>query len=140
MVFSNKVIVASLNDSSESIAGFTVSGLTFFVFTLAHFLLFLPFYFLTYTKYREHKRSLNLDVQIPVGIAVLRFMEPEEEDFKNCPFIYVCCCCRCVHPRHQGLLVKANGPISLNFYNIYILEIHEKMFGTIYKMLLPPFQ
>lgn len=46
---------------------------------------------------------------------MLRFMEPEEEDLKNCPFIYVCGCCRCVRPRHQRLLVKATGPISVNF-------------------------
>lgn len=115
MVFLSKVIVASLNDSFESVIGFTVSELKCFVFTLSHFLLFLPFYFLSNTKYREIKRSLNLDVQNPAGISVLRFMEPEEENFKNCPFIYVCCCSHCVHPRRQGLLVKATGLISLNF-------------------------
>lgn len=111
----NNFIVASLNDSFESVTEFTVSGLKFFVFTLAHFLLFLPFYFLTYTKYRDIKRSFNLDVQVPAGISVLQFMGPEKEDLTNCPFIYVCCCCCCVRPKHHRLLVKATGPISINF-------------------------
>lgn len=77
----SKVIVAILNDSFESVIGFTVSELKCFVFTLSHFLLFLPFYFFTCTKYREIKRSSNPDVQVPAGISVLWFMEP------NCPFI-----------------------------------------------------